>query len=83
MINNILSNVSTLVYVPINTAFIIGFSSQLIFFSLIRILDRGLCDIRHRPCIRTIVFGEYFVDSKNLTCHINEYMVMTEKKQSK
>lgn len=74
------SNVSTLVYVPINTAFYHRFFITTNFFSLIRILDRGLCDIRHRPCIRTIVFGEYFVDSKNLTCHINEYMVMTEKK---
>ena len=40
-----------------------------------RILDKGLCDIRVRPCMRTIVFGEYFVDSENLTCHIDEFSV--------
>ena len=43
--------------------------------NVFRILDKGLCDIRVRPCMRTIVFGEFFVASENLTCHIEEFSV--------
>lgn len=43
--------------------------------SVNRIMDKGVCDIRVRPCMRTIVFGEFFLDSENLTCHINEFSV--------
>ena len=43
--------------------------------STLRALDEGLCDIRARPCKRTIVFGDYFLSSENLTCHVRESKV--------
>nr|XP_058945176.1 von Willebrand factor D and EGF domain-containing protein-like [Pocillopora verrucosa] len=43
---------------------------------LFRALDEGLCDIRARPCKRTIVFGDYFLSSENLTCHVRESKVV-------
>lgn len=47
--------------------------------SLFRILDKGLCDVRVRPCLKTIVFGENFLNSKNLTCHVKEFSVIPSK----
>lgn len=45
------------------------------FSSTFRLLDEGLCNIRVRPCLRTIVFGQYFLSSENLTCHVKEFKV--------
>ncbi|PFX18968.1 Neurogenic locus Notch protein [Stylophora pistillata] len=44
---------------------------------LFRLLDEGLCNIRVRPCLRTIVFGQYFLSSENLTCHVKEFKVIS------
>ena len=48
---------------------------MILFCSTFRLLNEGLCDIRARPCMRTIVFGEYFLSSANLTCHVREVEV--------
>ena len=34
--------------------------------------NEGLCDVTVRNCSIIIVYGEYFYDSKELTCHIEE-----------
>jgi len=52
------------------------FNFQFTYLRLfVRVLDNGLCDIRARPCMKTIIFGEYFLDSENLTCHVREFLV--------
>ncbi|XP_001626966.2 von Willebrand factor D and EGF domain-containing protein [Nematostella vectensis] len=42
---------------------------------LLGIYDGGLCDIRKRPCKKTDILGEGFIDSENLTCHSTEFKV--------
>ena len=46
-----------------------------LFYHLFSIQSRGLCDIRQRPCKITTVFGEKFLDSSNLTCHMEFFKV--------
>ena len=35
----------------------------------------GLCDVRRRPCRNVGIYGFPFLDSKNLTCHVQEFKV--------
>ncbi|XP_031572274.1 von Willebrand factor D and EGF domain-containing protein-like [Actinia tenebrosa] len=42
---------------------------------LLGIYDGGLCDIRERPCKKTDIFGQDFISSENITCHIKEFKV--------
>lgn len=35
----------------------------------------GLCDVRRRPCRNVGIYGYPFLDSENLTCHVQEYKV--------
>ncbi|XP_048578079.1 von Willebrand factor D and EGF domain-containing protein [Nematostella vectensis] len=42
---------------------------------LMGIYDGGLCDKRKRPCKKTNIFGDGFLDSENLTCHVTEFKV--------
>ena len=38
----------------------------------------GLCDIRVRPCRNVGIFGYPFLNSADLTCHVQEYKVNLE-----
>ncbi|XP_031570892.1 von Willebrand factor D and EGF domain-containing protein-like, partial [Actinia tenebrosa] len=42
---------------------------------LLGIYNGGLCDIRERPCKKTDLLGQKFIDSNNLTCHVKEFKV--------
>jgi hypothetical protein len=35
----------------------------------------GLCDVRRRPCENVGIYGFPFLNSENLTCHVQEYKV--------
>lgn len=35
----------------------------------------GLCDVRRRPCRNVGIYGFPFLDSANLTCHVQEFKV--------
>ena len=43
------------------------------YISAIR--KNGLCDVRTRPCGNVRIYGFPFLNSKNLTCHVQEYKV--------
>jgi hypothetical protein len=60
------------------TEFSINFMYSRLFLSHFvnfRIYDGGLCDIRRRPCKKTDIFGQDFISSENLTCHVQEFKV--------
>lgn len=40
-----------------------------------RLQTEGLCDRRQRPCKKVSVLGSGFINSTNLTCHIEEVKV--------
>ena len=42
---------------------------------IFRVIDGGLCDVRRRPCKKTNIFGQGFIDSDNITCHVTEFKV--------
>jgi hypothetical protein len=39
----------------------------------------GICDVRRRPCRNVGIYGFPFLDSENLTCHVQEYKVRLSK----
>ena len=43
--------------------------------NLFNIKKSGLCDVRRRLCQNVVVYGNGFLDSKSLTCHIVEQKV--------
>ena len=45
-------------------------------FDICSLQSDGLCDRRKRPCKRATVLGTQFLNSTNLTCHINEVEVI-------
>ena len=47
------------------------------FVHFVRLQGRGLCDKRLRPCEKVTIFGDGFISSPNLTCHIEEHKVLT------
>ncbi|XP_068703048.1 von Willebrand factor D and EGF domain-containing protein-like isoform X2 [Montipora foliosa] len=44
--------------------------------SIARIQGKGLCDRRKRPCKKAAVQGRDFLDSPNMTCHIEEIEIV-------
>ena len=46
------------------------------FFFIGRLQANGLCDRRKRPCKKVTVLGTGFLNSTNVTCHIEEVEVL-------
>jgi len=47
-----------------------------LFFFIGRLQANGLCDRRKRPCKKVTVLGTGFLNSTNVTCHIEEVEVL-------
>ncbi|CAH1779196.1 unnamed protein product, partial [Owenia fusiformis] len=43
--------------------------------TLLFVPERGLCDVRLRPCRATPIMGENFVDASNLTCYVRQLQI--------
>ncbi|KAK3592573.1 hypothetical protein CHS0354_018840 [Potamilus streckersoni] len=38
--------------------------------------DRGICDLQKRPCRKTSVLGQHFIESKSLMCRTIHYQIL-------
>ncbi|CAH1779197.1 unnamed protein product [Owenia fusiformis] len=43
--------------------------------TLLFVPEKGLCDVRLRPCRATPIMGENFVDAANLTCYVRQLQI--------